>query len=88
MASKLAALAFFSIGCKSNKNVYIAQLVKINGEMDWFFVENGFDVHSIGRALCSALRHLSVIIWCNQGQVKAAMRRFVSRPGVCTAFGE
>ena len=88
MASRLVALGFFSIGCPKNPNVYIAQLVRVSGEMEWFLVENGFDVHSIGKALCSTLRHLSVLIWCKHGQVKAAMRRFVSKPGVCTAFGE
>ena len=87
MASKLAALAFFPLGLKKFANVYVAQLVKVNGEMEWMVVKNAFDTTSIAKALCSRLRHLSVLIWCSQAQVSTTMKRFVRKPGVCMAWG-
>ena len=87
MASNLAALVFFHIGPKRYSNTYVAQLIKVEGDMDWVLVEDAFDIYKIGHALCSRLRHLSVLLWCSQGQVKMAMRRYAKKPGVCTAYG-
>ena len=87
MASNLAALVFFHIGPKCYPNVFVAQLIKVDGEMDWVLVEDAFDIYKIGHAMCSRLRHLSVLLWCSQGQVKMAMRRYAKKPGVCTAYG-
>ena len=87
MASNLAALVFFHIGPKRYPNVYVAQLIKVDGEMDWVLIEDAFDIYKIGHALCSRLRHLSVLLWCSQGQVRMAMRRYAKKPGVCTAYG-
>ena len=87
MASNLAALVFFHVGQKRYPNVYVAQLIKVDGDMDWVLVEDAFDIYKIGHAMCSRLRHLSVLLWCGQGQVKMAMRRYAKKPGVCTAYG-
>ena len=77
MASNLAALVFFPLGPDRYSRTYVAQLIKIEGGIDWVLVENAFDVYSIGHALCSRLRGLSVLLWCGEGKVKSAMQRYV-----------
>ena len=86
VAKNLVAVSFFSVKFPNFPNMYVCQIVRARGVVEFVLVANAFSPDSILDALGSRLKNKSVLIWCENGMVRVAAMRMAKRRGVCMAW--
>ena len=86
VAKSLVAVSFFSVKWDRFPNMYVCQIVKMRGVVEFVLVVNAINADSILDALRSRLRNKSVLVWCEDEMVRAAAERMLQRKGVCSAW--
>ena len=86
VAKGLVAVSLFSIGWDKFPNMYVCQIVRMRGVVDFVLVVNAINADSILDALGSRLKNKSILFWCADEMVRSAGERMLQRKGVCMSW--